>query len=80
MRHDGIYRGKANSKRCVFRCFLKVATEIAVWTDSRRLFQRDGHKNEKLLHLCWSLPKRPTNYYRFFDLSEREGSDVASME
>ena len=37
-----VYGGKAKSKRCVFRCFLKVAAEVAKWTDSRRLFQRDG--------------------------------------
>ena len=28
MGSDGIYGGKAKSKRCVFRYFLKVATEI----------------------------------------------------
>ena len=42
--------GKAKSKRCVFRYFLKVAPEMAEQTDSRRLFQRDGagHKSGKL--------------------------------
>ena len=40
--NDGIYRGKAKPKRCVFRCFLKVATEMAERTDSGRLLQRDG--------------------------------------
>ena len=35
-------RGEAKSKRCVFRYFLKVATELAEWTDSGGLFQRDG--------------------------------------
>ena len=34
----GIYGGEAKSKRCVFRCFLKVATELAEWTDSSWLF------------------------------------------
>ena len=33
--------GKAKSKRCVLRCLLKVATEMAERTDSERLFQRD---------------------------------------
>ena len=42
MGHAGIYGGKAKSKRCVFRCFLMVATELAERTDSSRLFQRDG--------------------------------------
>ena len=32
---------KAKSKRCVFRYFLKVATEMTEWTDSGRLFERD---------------------------------------
>ena len=40
--------GKAKSKRCVFRRFLKVATEVADWTDSGWLFQRDGGKSEML--------------------------------
>ena len=48
----GICGKKAKSKRCVFRCFLKVATEMAEWTDSGRLFQRDRHKKEKLMCLC----------------------------
>ena len=48
MGSDGIYGGKAKSKRCVFRYFLKVATELAEQTDSGRLFQRDetGYKSE----------------------------------
>ena len=37
--HAGVYGGMTKSKRCVFRCFLKVATEMAEWTDS--LFHRD---------------------------------------
>ena len=42
MGSDGIYGRKAKSKRCVFRYFLKVATELAERTDSGKLFQRDG--------------------------------------
>ena len=42
MGSDGIYGGKAKSKRCVFTYFLKVATELAEQTDSGRLFQKDG--------------------------------------
>ena len=34
--------GERPSQRDVFRCFLKVATEVAERTDSGRLFQRDG--------------------------------------
>ena len=44
MGNDGIYGGKAKPKRCVFRYSLKVATEMAERTDSRRLFQRDGEQ------------------------------------
>ena len=41
--------GKAESKRCVFRYFLKVGTEMAERTDSGRLFQRDGAQEWKAL-------------------------------
>ena len=47
--HASVYGGKAISKRCVFRCFLKVTTEMAEWTDSRRLLQRDGAQEWKAL-------------------------------
>ena len=46
---DGIYRGKAKSKKCVFRYLLKVVTELAERTDSGRLFQRDGAQEWKAL-------------------------------
>ena len=46
---DGIYRGKAKSKRCVFRYFLKVATELAKRTDCGRLFQRGRAQEWKAL-------------------------------
>ena len=38
----GVYGGRAKSRRCVFRCFFKVATEKTERTDSGMLFQRDG--------------------------------------
>ena len=41
MWHAGVYGGRVKSKRCVFRCFLEVATEMAESTDSGWLFQRD---------------------------------------
>ena len=34
--------GDAKSMKCVFRCFLKVATEMSEQTDRGRLLQRDG--------------------------------------
>ena len=49
MGNDTTYGGKAKSKRCVFRYFLKVATGMAEWTDSGRLFQRDGAQEWKAL-------------------------------
>ena len=49
MGSDGIYGGKAKSKRCVFRYFFKVATELAEQTDSGRLFQRDEAQERKAL-------------------------------
>ena len=33
---------RPSPKRCVWRCFLKIATEIAGQTDRRSLFQREG--------------------------------------
>ena len=32
-----VYREKARSKRCVFRCFFKVATEMTQWENIGRL-------------------------------------------
>ena len=44
-------------KRCVFRCFLKAATEMTERTDSGRLFQRDRYQSEKL-YACVGLDPR----------------------
>ena len=49
MGSDGIHGGKAKSKRCVFRCFLKVVTGMAERTHSGRLFQRDRAQERKAL-------------------------------
>ena len=43
MGNDGIYGGKAKSKRCVFRYFLKVATEMAegtFWGEGTKLHKK----------------------------------------
>ena len=74
---DGIYGGKAKSKRYVFRCFLKVVTELAERTDSGRLFQRDG---AQALAPVLVLTLGTDKLLSLFDLSEREGIDAASME
>ena len=80
MGSDSIYGGKAKSKRCVFRYYLKVATEMAEWADSRRLFQRDGAQEWKALAPVLVLTLGTNKLLSVFDLSEREGIDVASME
>ena len=72
--------GKAKSKRCVFRCFLKVATEIAERTDSGRLFQRDGVQEWKALAPVLVLTLGTDRLWTLFDLRERDESDVVSME
>ena len=76
MGSDGIYGGKAKSKRCVFRYFLKVTTELAERTDSGRLFQREWKALAPVLVLTLGTDK----LLSLFDLSEREGIDAASME
>ena len=80
MGSDAIYGGKARSKRYVFRYFLKVATEMAEQTDSGRLFQRDEAQEWKALAPVLVLTLGTDKLFSLFDLSEREGIDVASME
>ena len=80
MGSDGIYGGKAKSKGCVFKYFLEVATEMAEWTDSGRLFQRDGAQEWKTLAPVLVLTLGTDKLLSSFDLSEREGIEVASME
>ena len=80
MRSDGIYGGKAKSKRCVFRYFLKVATELAERTDSGRMFQRDGAQEWIALAPVLVLTLETDKLLSLFDLSEQEGIDVTSME
>ena len=80
MGSDSIYGGKAKSKRCVFRYFVKVATEMAERTDSGGLFLRDGAQEWKALAPVLVLTLGTDKLLSLFDLNEREGSDVASME
>ena len=60
---DDIYGRRAKSKSCVFRCFLKVATEMAEQTDSGRLFQRDGAQEWKALAPVLVFTLGTDNYY-----------------
>ena len=80
MGSDGIYGGKAKSKRCVFRYFLKVATELAERTDSGRLFQRDGAQEWKTLAPILVLTLVTDKLLSLCDVSEKEGINAASME
>ena len=80
MGSDGIYGEKAKSKGCDFRYFLKVATDMAEWTDSRRLFQRDGAQELKALARVMELTLGIDKLLSLFDLIELEGIDEASME
>ena len=72
--------GKAKSERCVFWYFLKVAIELAERTNSGSLFQRDGAQEWKALAPVLVLNLGTDKLLSLFDLSEREGIDVASME
>ena len=60
--------------------FLKVATEMTEWTDSGRLFQRDGAQKWKAFAPVLVLPLWTDRLILLFDLSEQDGSDAASME
>ena len=80
MGNDGIYGGKAKSKRCVFRYFLKVATEMAERKDSGRMFQRDGAHEWKALAPVLVLTLGINRLIPLLDLNERERIDAASME
>ena len=55
IRCAGVYGREAKSMRCALRCFLKVATEVAAWTDSGRLFQREAGARLKSSCICVGL-------------------------
>ena len=72
--------GKAKSTIHFYRCLPKVATEVAYWTDSGRLFQRDGAQDINALAPVLVLILGTNRVIPLFDLSEHDGRDVASME
>ena len=78
--HAGVYGGKDRSKRYVLRRFLKVATEVDEWTDSGKLFQREGVQELNDLFPALVLTLGIDKVIPLFDLSERDGSGVASKE
>ena len=78
--HAGVYGGKARSKRYVLRHFLKVETEVDERTDSGKLFQREGAQELNDLFPALVLTLGTDNVIPLFDLSEHDGSGVASKE
>ena len=78
--HGGVYRGKARSKIYVLRHFLKVATDVDERTDSGKLFQREGAQELNDLFPALVLTLGTDKVISLFDLSERDGSGVASKK
>ena len=78
--HAGVYGGKARSKRYGLRHFLKVATEVDERTASTMLFQREGAQELNDLFPALVLTLVTDKVIPIFDLSERDGSGVASKE
>ena len=72
--------GEGRVKEMSLEKFLKVATEMAEWTDSGGLFQRNGAQGWKVLAPEWVLTLGTGRLIPLFDLSEWDGSDAASME
>ena len=75
MGHAGVYTREDKSKRCVWRCFLKVAIEVAEWADSKRLFQREGAQEWNALAPVLVLTLRTDRVIPLFDLSDWVGEE-----
>ena len=71
---------KAKSKRYVLRRLLRVATKVAEWTDSGRLFQREGAQELKALAPVLVLILGTDRLIPEFDLSERGRREMAIKE
>ena len=78
--HVGVYEGKARSKRYIFRQFLKMETEVDERTNSGKLFQREGAQELNYLFPALVLTLGTDKVIPLFDLSEHDGSGVASKE
>ena len=63
--------GEGQVKKYVWRCLLKVATDVAEWTDSERLFQEQDITS---LAPVLVLILRDDRVILLFDLSEFDGS------
>ena len=57
-----------------------IATEVAEWTDSGRLFQREGAQDLNALALAFVLILGTDRVIPLFDLSERDGRDETTNE
>ena len=62
------------------RRLLKVAIEVAEWTDSGRLFQREGLQELNALVPVLVLILGTERVIPLFDLSEGDGREVAIQE
>ena len=76
----GVYGEKARSKRYVLRHFLKVETEVDEQTDSGKLLQRQGAQELNNLFSALVVTLGIDKVIPLGDLSERDGSGVASKE
>ena len=75
----GIYGGKAKSKRCVFRCLLKVVVEGANRTKRRNLFHRLGLQEWKAFAPVLVLTLGTEKWIPLLDLSGWGGINGVSM-
>ena len=67
-------------KRYVLRRLLKVATEVAERTDSGRMLQREGAHELKAPAPVMVLMLGMDRVIPLFDLSERDGREMAIKE
>ena len=72
--------GERPGQKYVLRHFLKVATEVDERTDSGKLFQREGVQELNYLFPALVLTLGTDKVIPLCDLSERDGSGVASKE
>ena len=78
--HSDVYGRKTKLKRYGLRRLLKVATEVVERTDSGRLFQREGAHELKALAPVLVLILGMDTVIPLFDLSGRDGREMAIKE
>ena len=67
-------------KTQVKKIYLDTLTEVDEWTDSGKLFQREGAQELNDLFPALVLTLGTDKMTPLFDLSEHDGSGVASKE